>query len=69
MVGALLAQSLSSPAAGRIDLGQKAETASSGSICPKDLAELSTFARAKLKRTQRRKTLVAAFWKQADLPF
>jgi hypothetical protein len=36
---------------------------------PKDFAELSTFARAKLKRTKRRKTLVAAFWKQADLPF
>jgi len=29
----------------------------------------SAFARAKLKRTQRRKLLVAAFWKQADLPF
>jgi transposase len=29
----------------------------------------SAFARAKLKRTQRRKTLVAAFWKQAELPF
>lgn len=28
-----------------------------------------TIARAKLKRTQRRKTLVAAFWKQAELPF
>ena len=35
----------------------------------KDFAELSAFARAKLKRTQRRKTLVAAFWKQAELPF
>jgi hypothetical protein len=29
----------------------------------------SAFARAKLKRTPRRKTLVAAFWKQAELPF
>jgi DDE superfamily endonuclease len=37
-------------------------------FCPKDFAELSAFARAKLKRSQRRKTLVAAFWKQADLP-
>jgi transposase len=35
-------------------------------FCPKDVAELSAFARAKLKRTQRRKTLVAAFWKQAE---
>ena len=33
-------------------------------FCPKDFAELSAFARAKLKRTQRRKLLVAAFWKQ-----
>ena len=38
-------------------------------FCPKDFAELCAFARAKLKRTQRRKLLVAAFWKQADLPF
>ena len=38
-------------------------------FCPRDFAELSAFARAKLKRTQRRKLLVAAFWKQADLPF
>jgi hypothetical protein len=38
-------------------------------FCPKDFAELSAFARAKLKRTQRRKTLVAAFWKQAELTF
>ena len=38
-------------------------------FCPKDFAELRAFARAKLKRTQRRKTLVAAFWKQAELPF
>ncbi len=37
-------------------------------FCPKDFAELSTYARAKLKRTQRRKALVAAFWKQAELP-
>jgi transposase len=38
-------------------------------FCPRDFAELSAYARAKLKRTQRRKTLVAAFWKQAELPF
>ena len=37
-------------------------------FCPKDFAELSAVARAKLRRTQRRKTLVAAFWKQAELP-
>jgi hypothetical protein len=36
-------------------------------FCPKDFAELSAVARAKLRRTQRRKTLVAAFWKQAKL--
>ena len=35
-------------------------------FCPKDFVELSAFARAKLKRTQCRKLLVAAFWKQAD---
>jgi hypothetical protein len=38
-------------------------------FCAKDFAELSAFARAKLNRTPRRKTLVAAFWKQAELPF
>ena len=38
-------------------------------FCPKDF-ELSAFARAlKLQPTQRRKLLVAAFWKQAHLPF
>jgi transposase len=36
-------------------------------FCPKDFAELTVHARAKLRRTQRRKTLVAAFWKQAEL--
>ncbi len=40
-----------------------------GNFCPEDFAELSHFARAKRRRTQRRKTLVAAFWQQADLPF
>ena len=38
-------------------------------FCPKDFAELSAFARATLKRTKRGKVLVAAFWKQAELPF
>jgi transposase len=37
-------------------------------FCPKDFAELSAQPRAKLRRTQRRRTLVAAFWKQAELP-
>ncbi|MGH6813530.1 MAG: hypothetical protein ACREDM_14720 [Methylocella sp.] len=37
-------------------------------LCPKGFAGLSAFARAKLKRTQRRETLVAASWKQAELP-
>jgi len=37
-------------------------------FCPKDFVELSTYARAKLRRTQRRKALVAALWKQAELP-
>ena len=36
--------------------------------CPKEFAELTVHARAKLRRTQRRKTLIAAFWKQAELP-
>ena len=36
-------------------------------FCHKDFAELSVVARAKLRRTQRRKALVAAFWKQAEL--
>jgi len=35
-------------------------------FCPKDFAELSAHARAKLQRTQRRKTPIAAFWKQAE---
>jgi transposase len=37
-------------------------------FCPRDFTELSAFASAKLRRTQRRKT-IAAFWKQAELPF
>jgi hypothetical protein len=39
----------------------------SATSVPKDFAELSQFARAKLRRTPRRKTLAAAFWQQADL--
>ena len=39
-----------------------------GNFCPKDFAEVSHFARAKLRRTQRRKRLAAAFWQQANLP-
>jgi transposase len=38
-------------------------------FCPENFAELSAFARTKLKRSQRRKILVAVFWKQAELPF
>jgi len=38
-------------------------------FCPKTFDQLSAFARAKLRRTQRRRALVAAFWKQAELPF
>src|SRR6185436_17690819 len=34
-------------------------------FCPKDFAELTVYARAKLRR---RKTLIVAFWKQAELP-
>lgn len=36
-------------------------------LCPRDLWELSTAARAALRRMRRRPTLVTAFWKQADL--
>jgi hypothetical protein len=38
-------------------------------FCPKDFAELGAFACTKRKSTQRRKTPVAAFWKQAESPF
>lgn len=40
-----------------------------GNFCPKDFHQLSAFARARLKRSQQRRTLVVAFWKQAELPF
>jgi transposase len=36
-------------------------------FCPKDYFQLSTQARKALSRTRKRKTLVTAFWKQADL--
>lgn len=36
-------------------------------FCPKDYAQLSSQARKTLSRMRRRKTLVAAFWKQAEL--
>lgn len=36
-------------------------------LCPKDFAQLSAHARRALRRMQRRPTLVAAFWKQAEL--
>ena len=35
--------------------------------CPNSIAELSDTARIKLKSAQRRTTLIAAFWKQAEL--
>jgi transposase len=36
-------------------------------LCPRELWQLSTAARAALRRMRRRPTLVTAFWKQADL--
>ena len=36
-------------------------------FCPKDYFELSSQARKALSRMRKRKTLVAAFWKQAEL--
>jgi transposase len=36
-------------------------------FCPRDYQQLSRFARRALRRTQRRPTLVRAFWKQAEL--
>jgi hypothetical protein len=35
--------------------------------CPNSIAELSDTARTRLKSAQRRTTLIAAFWKQAEL--
>jgi transposase len=37
-------------------------------FCPKDFAHLSQVARHRLRRMQRRPHLVAAFWRQAELP-
>lgn len=39
-----------------------------GNFCPKNIGELSNFARRRLRSMQRRPTLVTAFWKQAELP-
>jgi transposase-like protein len=36
-------------------------------FCPKTLAELKTTARDKLRSGQRRRSIIAACWKQADL--
>lgn len=35
--------------------------------CPNSIADLTHSARGKLKSAQRRTTIIAAFWKQADL--
>jgi transposase len=37
-------------------------------FCPMDFAELSQFARNKLRRSQRRPHILAACWAQAELP-
>lgn len=37
-------------------------------LCLKTLGEVGTFARNRLKSMQRRPRLIAAFWKQAELP-
>ncbi len=39
-----------------------------GNFCPDDCGHLGYFARNRLRRMQRRRTLVAAFWQQAELP-
>lgn len=39
-----------------------------GNFCPHDMSELSDFARCRLRSMQHRPTLIAAFWKQAELP-
>jgi transposase len=36
--------------------------------CPDTFGELSTMAKSKLQSVNRRKTLILAFWKQAELP-
>ena len=40
-----------------------------GNLCVKNLAELSPFARNRLRSMQRRPRLIAAFWVQAELAF
>lgn len=37
-------------------------------FCPKRFSELSSFARNKLRRSQRRPKIIAACWAQAELP-
>lgn len=37
-------------------------------FCPKNFAELSQFARHRLRRSQHRPRIIAACWKQAQLP-
>lgn len=37
-------------------------------LCLKTIGEVGTFARNRLKSMQRRPQLIAAFWKQAELP-
>ena len=39
-----------------------------GNFCPRGIDELKDYARRRLRSMQRRPTLVAAFWKQAELP-
>lgn len=36
-------------------------------LCPNTIAEVSDFARRRLKSMQRRPSLIRAFWKQAEL--
>lgn len=38
-------------------------------LCPANLAEVSNFARRRLKSMQRRQLLIRSFWKQAELAF
>lgn len=39
-----------------------------GNFCATQIAQVSDFARRRLKSMQRRSTLVSAFWQQAELP-
>lgn len=38
-----------------------------GNVCPKDLHQLSTFARRALRSIRRKPNLITAFWHQAEL--